>query len=99
MSIMSTTEAMSLTCAMISLSEAILLYSPPRCCASKSAPKGRARRTSNFNPLVTSSSSPSSSGQSFTLCESSVKSTNSRSYRFHGRMSRNVCRVRLAGEN
>ncbi|KAG2362599.1 hypothetical protein BDR07DRAFT_1406699 [Suillus spraguei] len=55
---MSPTEAMSLTCAMILLSEAILLYSPPHCCASRSATKGCPRRTINLNSCVAGSSCP-----------------------------------------
>ncbi|KAG0698521.1 hypothetical protein DFH29DRAFT_940858 [Suillus ampliporus] len=86
---------MSLTCAMILLSGAILLYSPPRCSANKSAPKGCPRRTSILNSRVCDSESAcslsprdllsdssdgdSGSDHSSRLCASSARSSSSRS--------------------
>ncbi|KAG1780785.1 hypothetical protein EV702DRAFT_1075637, partial [Suillus placidus] len=48
---------MSLTCATMLWSDAILLYSPTRCCASKNASKGCPRRTINRNAREPGSSS------------------------------------------
>ncbi|KAG1898589.1 uncharacterized protein F5891DRAFT_1042663 [Suillus fuscotomentosus] len=113
---MLSTEAMSLICAMMLWSDAILLYSPTCCCASKNASKGCPRRTSNRNarkPPGNSSESPtwessvedSGSVQSVMLSISSAKSGCSaksgtpRSYRSHGRTSKNVCRMGFVREN
>ncbi|KAG0695391.1 hypothetical protein DFH29DRAFT_955458 [Suillus ampliporus] len=73
---------MSLTCAMILLSGAILLYSPPRCCANKSAPKGYSESACSLSPrdlLSDSSDGDSGSDHSTTLCASSARSSSSRS--------------------
>ncbi|KAG1776573.1 hypothetical protein EV702DRAFT_1107405, partial [Suillus placidus] len=61
---------MSLTCATMLWSDAILLYSPTRCCASKNASKGCPRRTINRNAREPG---PSSTGElPGNLSESSI---------------------------
>lgn len=107
MSIMLRMEVTSLTCAMISRFEAILLYSPLCCCANKSVLNGCPRWTINCNACnwesvstgsFSSREKPSGSSDGelgaakfSKFCTSSEGLGSSRRPQFHGWTSKNVC--------